>query len=232
MTGCRRGCTLLGLHQPDCGCTRECPDHDDHCRGCLPKPAVIGGFCQHCGIQLRDTIDALPPCITALHRMPGGRLAPPDQPTGDPTRRATKVDQISPSPAHDAADDAARWLHSWATAVADELSERGPFEYRTDGVPVPDAWAEARYLNARLPHITTQSYANDIAEEAEQLLRTLTLITGTDDADQRIPTRCPSCNQRTLVRPNGEEYVTCRNRHCASVWQSDHFGILAKVVTA
>jgi hypothetical protein len=234
MTDCERGCLLHGLHTPDCGCHNDCPEHNNHCEGCLPRPADIGHYCQRCAFRLRDDITTLPDLITATYQMPGGRLAPPDRANnGDPTRRATKVDQLSPSPALDTADEAAWWLNRWAVGLADLLAERGPFEYRHhDGVPVPNPTAEARYLTSRLPQLCSHPVVNELADEARQFVHTLTRATGTDSADQRIPTRCPSCNQRTLVRPNGEDHVTCRNSKCGNVWQSEHLGLLAREATA
>lgn len=233
MTACTRGCTHQNEHTTTCGCHDTCPNHDNHCRGCLPRNADIGHYCRRCALDLRDTIDTIPTLINTLHQLPDGRLAPPPaNNSGDPTRRATKVDQHSPSPAHDAANEATMWLYSWAIAVADERSERGPFEYRRDGIPEPHPAAEARYLTSRLEHITAQSYTLTLNEEAVALVATMTRITGLDNADQRIPTRCPHCNQRTLVRPDGQDHVICRNRHCGNVWQSAHLGLLAREATA
>lgn len=233
MNDCTRGCLLYGQHHQSCLCTAECPDHEPHCEGCLPREAEVGHYCQRCAFQLRDTIDGLPPLIGTVRLMPGGALAQPDRPnTGDPTRRATKVDQISPSPALDAADEAARWLNGWAVAVADELAERGPFEYRNDGIPNPNPATEARYLTSRLPHLCSSAYAGDLHDEAKQLMHRLTLAAGADRADQRIPTPCPHCERRTLMRPNGEEHIQCRNPKCASVWQSSELGLLAREVNA
>jgi len=226
MTDCARGCLLYGLHTPDC------PDNDQ-CDGCLPRQAEIGNYCQKCAFKLRDTITALPNLIAGLYRMPGGQLAPPDRVNnGDPTRRATKVDQISPSPALDAADEAARWLHSWAIDIADQLSERGPFEYTRTGIPVPNPRTEARYLTSRLSQLCAHPAINDLTDEALTFQHTMTRTTGTDEADQRIPTPCPECGRRTLMRPNGEDYVTCRNQKCGRAWSSDHHGILAREVSA
>ena len=233
MTDCARGCLLYGLHTPDCGCTPDCPQHDHHCEGCLPREAEIGHYCQKCAFQLRDTIDALPQLITNVYRMPGGQLAPPDRANnGDPTRRATKVDQMSPSPAHDTADEAARWLHSWAIDLADTLADRGPFEYRPDGIPVPNPVVEARYLTTRLAQLCAHPVVNEITDEARQYRHRLTRAAGADQGDQRIPTPCPRCNRRTLMRPNGDDHVVCRNTQCATVWQSDQLGLLARETAA
>ena len=233
MTDCQRGCLLRNLHTPDCGCTHDCPDHDQHCEGCLPKPAEIGHYCQRCAFKLRDTIDDILNLIGQVKALPDGRLAPPDRAPGDdPTRRGTRVDQHSPSPAHDTADEAARWLHSWAIALADTLAERGPFEYRRDGIPEPNPTAEARYLTARLPQLCTHPVINDITDEARQLAHALTRAAAADPGDQRIPTRCPACNQRTLIRPNGHEHVECRNRRCTARWYSDAYGLLARAAAS
>jgi hypothetical protein len=233
MTDCARGCLLYGQHTPDCTCTAECPEHDHHCEGCLPRQAEIGHYCQRCAFELRDLIADLPRLIGGMYLMPGGQLAPPDRTNnGDPSRRATKVDQISPSPAQEAADEAARWLHSWALALADTLHERGPFEYRQDGIPEPNPRAEARYLTSRLANLCAHFAINDLHDEARQLTHTLTRTTGTDEANQRIPTPCPHCGRRTLMRPNGEDEVVCRNTKCTLKWDSDHYGLLAREATA
>ena len=230
-TPCARGCLIHNQHTPGCTCSHECGDHKHHCNGCLPRPAEIGHYCQHCAFHLRDTIDKLPPLIETLWAMPGGQTATPDTTNDDHTRRATKVDQHSPSPAHDTADEGARWVHSWAIALANDLHETGPFKYRLDGTPSTNTRTETAYLTSRLAQLCARPYANDLGDEAKQLVGQLTRATGTDQADQRIPAPCPQCGRRTLMRPNGEEYVTCRNRACATVWQSDHLGWLAREVS-
>lgn len=233
MTDCARGCLLYGLHTPGCGCTPECPEHQPHCEGCLPREAEIGHYCQRCAFALRDLINDLPRLINGMYAMPGGQLAPPDRTNnGDPSRRATKVDQISPSPAHDAANEAAWWLHNWAVDLADVLADRGPFEYRPDGVPEPNPTVEARYLTSKLAQLCAHPVVNDITDEARQFTYSLTRTTGTDAADQRIPTPCPSCSRRTLIRPNGDDKVVCRNQKCTVQWSSDHYGLLAREATA
>lgn len=222
MTDCESGCLLFGQHTPDC------PNHDT-CDGCLPRPAEIGHYCQRCAFKLRDDIHTLPTLITTMYAMPGGQPAPPDRTNnGDPTRRATKVDQISPSPAHDIADEAARWLHAWATDLANLTAERGPFEYRNDGIPIPNPHAEARYLTSRLAQLCTHPAINDLTDEARQFTFRLTRTTGNDNADQRIPTRCPECNQRSLIRPNGEDHVQCRNKACGHAWSAERLGVLVE----
>lgn len=226
---CQRGCLLTGQHTPDCTCHHECPDHHDHCEGCLPKPADTGGYCNRCTTRLRNTLNDIATLITQITQLPDGRLAPPDRtPDDDPTRRATRVDQHSPSPAHDTADEATRWLNTWALAVADDRNERGPFHYRRDGIPEPNPTTDTRYLTNHLDHITQATYANDLTDEAAQLAHQLTRAAAADEGDQRIPTRCPACNQRTLIRPNGFEHVTCRNRRCGATWSAGAFGILAR----
>lgn len=227
MNDCARGCLLHGQHIPDC------PDADT-CNGCAPRPADIGGYCQKHHDQLAGTINGIPHLIADLIALAGdtGRLAPPDAHGGDTWRRATKVDQMSPSPALETSDEAARWLHTWALSVADERAERGPFEYRTDAIPVPNPQREARYLTSRLEYVTVQPYVNDLMDEALQFKAALTRAAAADAADQRIPTRCPDCNQRTLIRPNGEDHVICRNDKCGAVWESDQLAMLAKVASA
>lgn len=212
MTDCARGCLLYGVHVPIEGR----PEHPEECEGCAPRAADVGRYCQRCAYALRDTLEALPGLIEALYAMPEGRPAPVERKGGDTSRRATKVDQTSPSPAHDTADEAAHWLNAWAFAVADELGELGPFAFRLDGIPALRSRAEVRYLSERLAHVCAAPYANDLTNEGRQLHYRLVVATGADEGDRRLPARCPLCGQRTLVRPNGTEDIRCRNRKCAA----------------
>lgn len=52
MTPCARSHTVPGEHAPPCTCTRECPEHDDHCNGCLPVQADRGLLCARCADRL------------------------------------------------------------------------------------------------------------------------------------------------------------------------------------
>lgn len=45
MTPCARNHPIPGEHVPPCTCTRECPEHEDHCRGCRPTEADLGLLC-------------------------------------------------------------------------------------------------------------------------------------------------------------------------------------------
>jgi hypothetical protein len=217
-------------HIPSCTCTHECPEHSGHCEGCLPKPPDTGQFCRRCADKLRDALTELPDLAAAAAAMPGGRLAQPPT-AGDPTRRATKVDQHSPSPAWDTADETHWWTHSWATMLADELHDDGPFRFRLNGVPYPSADLAVRYLKSRFTELCGTYFADDLYGEALTLRNQLVRVTASDGADQRIPTPCPRCNHRTLIRPNGQENVICRNQDCAAVWYSNELDHLAKVVT-
>lgn len=211
-TDCARGCLLYGLHVPLEG--RE--EHPEGCEGCAPKPAEVGRYCLRCAMSLRDTLAALPDLIGVLYAMPEGRPAPVGRSSGDLTRRPTKVDQASPSPAYDAADEAARWCANWAFAVADERHELGAFCYRPDGIPTPVARSDVGYLLSRLSHLCAAPYVIDLTDEARRLRHRLVQATGADAGDRRLPVRCPACGQRSLVRPNGTEDIECRNRKCSA----------------
>lgn len=39
---CVNGCLSRDRHVDECLCTPECPDHEDHCHGCLPRRATFG----------------------------------------------------------------------------------------------------------------------------------------------------------------------------------------------
>lgn len=58
MSPCVRSHTHPGEHTPPCTCTRECPDHDNHCPGCAPAEATRGLLCDRDSRILRGHLGA------------------------------------------------------------------------------------------------------------------------------------------------------------------------------
>lgn len=235
MTDCTRGCLLTGQHIPDCTCTNECPDHHDHCEGCLPKPAVVGRYCQRCADKFRDALTAIPDLAATTAHMPGGRLVTKAGDIHTADRKPTKVDQLSLSPAWDEADDAITWAYKWALLVADLNGDAGPFTYTTAGLPAVNLatiTTHITYLANRLTQLLTDDYHDEIYTDTLNLRRRLQHATGTDRLEHRIKERCPSCNQRTLTREDGASKVVCRNNDCNRVWHEHEYQRLAHVAAS
>lgn len=233
MTSCARGCTTHGQHDPatNCTCTTECPDHDGHCSGCLPRPTNVGHYCQPCANKLRDALNAIPDLAVNIANLPGGKLISKATP-GDPGRRATKVDQQSPSPAWDTTEEVIQWAHAWATVIADETHQAGPFRYNTAGIPMRNLSGSISFMLNRLTQILAADYHADIYNETLSFRKRLMHASGTDRATTRLNTRCPDCNQRTLTREDGSDDVTCANRDCGRIWRDGEHGWLAHLATA
>lgn len=58
MTPCARSHAVPGEHVPPCTCTRECPEHTDHCTGCLPVMEDRGLLCARCADHLEGFLGA------------------------------------------------------------------------------------------------------------------------------------------------------------------------------
>lgn len=226
---CIRGC-ISRHHQPDCTCTPECGEHTDHCEGCAPSLAVIGHLCGRCAGRTRDALRAIPELTVHAASRTDGRLSPLHVET-DTTRHGSKPHAPSPSPAWDTAEEVFQWALLTARACADENQHRGPFRYRTDGVPARNLTQLVAYITANLGW-----YAEDIPveiyEEATGWQRQLTRLAGMDRLTHRLKEPCPTCDRRTLIREDGSNMVECRNRDCGRIWREGEYDFLAHVAVS
>lgn len=232
---CEFGCTVRGKHLPPCGCTLECDDtHTGHCKGCEPRTAddETGHWCKWHYDRIRADLHRLADLVTLLDVADDGKITARSRDGGDLTRRATKVGQLSPSPAADLADESARWASSWAETVADYLGHHGPFAYTTAGVLAPQLHRHANYLAANLPTIAEAPFSKDFGGEARTMTRTVELATGQDQLTHRIKAdRCLACQQRTLTRADGSDRVICANQDCQRVWLESEYVTLVRWTT-
>lgn len=229
MPDCIRNCRLLGQHQTSCNCTHECAEHDDHCKGCLPKQAITGQLCQRCVDRTVEALTAIPDLLAIVEASPDGRMDTPRVDT-DTSRRSVSVHR-TPSPAYDTAEEVAQWALKTAMYCADECQHRGPFTYRPDGVPALTTIRNLHYIRNNLPWFAAE-YAQEIYDESVQFHRGLLYLTGTALLVHRIKEPCPSCGLKSLIREDGSNQVTCRNRNCGRIWREGEYDWLAHVATA
>jgi ribosomal protein S27E len=227
---CIRRCTIHGQHQPACTCTPECGEHQDHCVGCQPTPATTGSLCLRCTATLRTALNALPELAVHAASRTDGKLSTPSTNT-DATRRGTLAHAPSPSPAWDTAEEVIQWAYLNARACADDNHHTGPFLYRADGVPARNLTQTIRYITAHLPWYATDD-PEQFYDEATSWKRALERLSGRDELTHRIKTPCPTCNHRTLVREDGADSVTCRNRDCGRIWREGEFDWMAHVAVS
>ena len=227
---CARNHTIHGHHNPDCTCTHECGDHLNHCKGCLPATATIGGLCTRCYDETRDALNSIPELVALVARRTDGKLSLLRQET-DATRRSTLAHAPSPSPAWDAAEEMCQWMLFLALACADENHHRGPFIYRRDGVPARNLTTLTRYVVANLPWYAADIPV-DIYAEATGYAKNLERMSGTDHLIHRVKAPCPTCDRRTLVREDGSGEVQCKNRACGRIWREGEFDWMAHVAVS
>ena len=228
MSDCAKGCTTLD-HVTDCLCTNQCPDRAHaHCSGCLPRAAVVGHYCQRCADKFRDALYEIPDLVTQLAQHP--RMVT-KKATGDGWRRATKVDQMSQSPAWDFADEVIMWAASWAYVVASGPGY-DPTTYNIAGLPMRDLTRSISHITNRLTQALSDDYHADLYDETLTFNKRLTFATGVDRLEHRLKDRCPTCNHRTLVRDDGAGQVVCRNKDCARTWDESEYPTLAHVAAS
>ena len=227
MSDCARGCTTRD-HITDCLCTHDCPQHGNHCEGCFPREADVGHYCQRCADKFRDALNAIPELVTDLAQSP---KMVTKQTTGDKWRRATKVDQMSQSPAWDFADEVIMWAESWSWVVAGRPGY-DPTSYNIAGLPMRDLTRSISHISNRLTQALTDDYHAELYEETLTFNKRLIFATGADRLEHRLKERCPTCNHRALVRDDGAGQVICRNKACARTWTEAEYPTLAHVVAS
>ena len=228
MSDCARGCVTLD-HITTCLCTNQCPARAHaHCSGCLPRPADVGHYCQRCADKFRDALYEIPDLITHLAQSP--RMVT-KKTTGDVSRRATKVDQMSQSPAWDFADEVILWAASWAYIVAGS-PQYDTSRYSVAGIPIRELTRSVRHITSRLTQALSADYHAELYDETLTFNKRLTFATGVDRLEHRLKGRCPTCDQRTLVRDDGAGKVICRNRDCTRTWDESEYRTLAHVVAS
>ncbi len=205
-------------------CIRGCtyPGQDE------TMPAVVGLLCDPCARTIRLALRAIPDLIAHTRDNGDGRLTPGRE-TTDTGRHTINDAPASPSPAHDLADEAQQWLLRTALACADANHQGGPFQYRRDGVPAADYPAQlVGYIIDNLTWYATV-VPKETYDETTGWRRDLERRTGQDELIHRIRTPCSRCNQRTLIRRDGSEWVECRNQACRVRWHEDDFEWFAHV---
>jgi len=227
MSDCARGCVTLD-HITTCLCTNQCPDRAHaHCSGCLPRQAVVGHYCQRCADKFRDALRTIPELV--LYVANGRTIR--KQTAGDTSRRITKVDQQSPSPAWDTSDEVILWAASWAWVVAGRPGY-DPVRYSNAGLPIRELTSSISHLTNRLTQALSDDYHAELYDETITLHRRLIYTTGRDELTHRLKEPCPSCDHRTLIREDGADWVECRNKDCRRRWREDEYATLAHVAAS
>lgn len=229
---CVVGCTYRGRHATGCVCTTDCPEHEGHCTGCLPRPADIGLVCLRCHDNALTALHAIPELTVYAASRADGRLNIAARPTADGIH-ARAIHPASPSPAWDTADDVITWAWTWAEAAADHLHQYGPLAYTTAGLPARNLGACCRYLAAHLDQLCEWEPGPDLVVEATRLARSLERLGGRDALTHRLKgSRCPTCDQQTLIRHDGAGKVECRNPDCRRIWTEAEYAHLARTAAS
>lgn len=231
---CSSGCSFRDRHITSCECaTTHDVDHPGHCKGCLPREATVGAWCDRCFMKTADALQDIPDLVVLVAARRDGKMNAHITPTADPTRHSAGA-APSPSPAWDTADDFINWAYSWCETTADHLRQHGPMKFTPTGVPLPRVQLTAivTYLRAQLGRIAEAPFAPDFRTEVMQARRILTYFSGHDRLQHRLQAACPTCGMRALVREDGADRVECRNRDCQRVWTESEYSNLAHVAAS
>ena len=232
MTTCVSGCTVRGMHAPDCdGTTTDLVGRLVECLGCMPRPVVEGVLCGRCWGRLQSAVRTLPSLVEHLYAVAAPSVSSPSGHTGGgivpPGPRALYSQALG------AADDLVGMLAAWCDQVAGDRGlavPRPPGLWLTDdgeavaGVRSPGA---ARYLADWLgPYLSwcaAQPWAGDMVEDLGPAVARASAAWPVEEPDRRITTvRCPRCGRRSLVLhpprvERGSLQVSCSVPSCGAV---------------
>lgn len=233
MTTCARSHTVQGQHAPGCTCTRECPDHDGHCPGCLPAPADRGLLCSSDSRRLRGFLgaeegldpehpvhglpwawDALGDAYPSLSQAPGGGGSGVDDPEAE---RASSVISVR-------ADIAERLLY-WTFAVMNSTGLAGP------DVPAPQRLSvrrSAAFLLVQAEALETHPEVSNAWDELADVM---------SRAHALAPWRPPPSHLKGIPCRCGElslhhhgDVIKCWSGACGRVYSAEEYAVLTKVL--
>lgn len=110
---------------------------------------------------------------------------------------------------HDARDDIAGKLKSWARDIAEKHvpALRGPADADVETV--------ARWLRMQLPWVSEQDWCTVMATELAETAHAAYGLVPWNRRRSDFPLPCPGCGYLTLSLYGGDEVIMCRNRSCA-----------------
>lgn len=223
-SGCVMGCVLRNQHLPGCLVER--------CGGCLPRPPRVGDTCLRCYGDGLDALRAMPDLAVQVASRRDGRLNLRVSPTAGGIH-AVGYTPASMSPAWDSAEEVIAWAHAWADILATHMRGADPSRYAPTGIPVRVLSRSVGFLVAHYDRVVAAPFARDLLTEAGDLTTRLQRQSGRGELTHRLKgSRCPTCQQQTLVRHDGASKVECCNPDCRRVWTEGEYAHLARTATS
>ncbi|PHP52582.1 hypothetical protein [Actinomyces ruminis] len=216
MSSCVSGCTIRGMHAPDCdGTTTDPSGQLVECRGCLPRPAEDGRcLCPWCVGRLTATVAGLPGLVDHLLLMAEPSVSSPSGHTDAGSSGSRPGEGMLYPSALVAVDDLHAVVATWAGEVAAERGIVSPPSGLSRWT-VPDADGEAEpigpaepgstaalveWLAPHLEWITAQPWAGDmLADLATATARALARWPMAEPDRRVTDVRCPHCGCLSLV---------------------------------
>lgn len=178
-------------------------------------------WCQHCTTAIRARLDELPGLVDLLeHEVAGQRGSHGEPPVSGSRERP------SPSATVDDIDEITRLLEYWEDA-ARELGGHPPRPPRASARRARNA---ARWLAAHLVDVLAAPFAEELGRDITRLHRMARRRTATDNAKDRKPLPCPSCDLLTLWHTAGDKYIGCD--HCGLLLSLDEYDTEAQLKAA
>lgn len=230
MTPCARSHTIPGEHTPPCTCTRECPDHEGHCAGCLPVEATRGLLCDRCSRHLRGFLgaeegldpehpvhglpwawDYMEHAYPSLSQAPGGGGGSVDDPEAE---RLAAVVSLR-ADIHDV-------LESWMFMLAEHLSLAGPARQRDQRTRVRHC---AGWLLAHIEALEASEAAELAWQELADLMSRAHALAPWRPAPTRIDGVPCRCGAKALY--DHSDQVKCW--HCGYAMDREQYRVLTTV---
>jgi hypothetical protein len=218
---CILGCTVRGQHQASCPCHDACPDHDDHCTGCAPRPthgqSLLCGSCFY--RRLRSPLRRVPPLHDWLSSRKGGLKAA----TYDGDR--VQSSKEAPLPFNAAIVDhlslTALLMNAWANRGVEQIGD------------APTTWTavtSAAWLDQHATWVAEQPWVPRLIAHLRELEQRARALAPWQPTRHALPVPCFRCEHQTLVLFGGEDWVTCTNPDCDAVFGWSRYAALSKAL--
>lgn len=220
---CIHGCTTRGQHNAGCPCHDTCPDHEDHCTGCAPRPthdqSLLCGSCFY--RKLRAPLRRVPALHDWLTSRKGGlKAATYDSDLVQSSKEAPLpfnvgiVDHLSLTNL---------LLNAWAQKAVAE-ADPGP------GPATRDAIGSAAWLDGHAGWLAEQTWIPQLLAHLRELEQRARALAPWQPTRHALPVPCFRCEQQTLVLFGGEDWVTCTAVDCDAVFGWSRYAALSKAL--
>lgn len=210
---CKRGCSMYRNHLTDC-------EDPDACRGCLPRRATNGNFCQSCHRRFELMLTDAP----IVDRWLTGNLTGSKGGYDQDIITGTKGDG-PPLPIKAAIYDIRQLLADRLSAWVDDFAE----DVKVSKPQRSTVEADSAFLLRWIKSIELCDWVGDWWQELAETMSEAHALAPWRPAMRRLPkVPCPGCEEINLAIFGGESDITCLS--CGILMTEDRYMVWERIL--